>query len=301
MARPFGLLLLALSISAVPARALAAPQDASPTPDAGPQTQPAQPHGDTVERVEDLLSEGEFEQAVQALNARLDDPTVPDAELVELYRLLGLAQLYVGNEAAARDAYEKLLQAQPEYELPRTAPPKIRELYARIKADIRERFVAPVTIILHSIDAHPGGQPLTVFAKVTDAPLGAQPKLHYRHRGAKVYSSVAFAREPTVKETFTARIPAFDLRLEGAPYGVEYYIEVTDASGRLLAAEGSATAPRRFTVTAGDGIRDPGAAAAEAGAKAWYKRPWVWVVTGVVVAGAAATVIVVTRKPPDGQ
>ena len=120
---------------------------------------------------------------MKTLQAALDAPDVTDDQLVELYRLLGLASLYLGDEARAREAYERLLQARPDFELPRNAPPKLRQLYARIKEDIKSRRVRPVTLLVDPIPDPTGGEPVQVDARIEDMALGAKAKLFFRRAG----------------------------------------------------------------------------------------------------------------------
>ena len=255
------------------------------------------PHSPEVEEANGLMEQGEFEDAVKVLQRGLSQPDVSDDVLVELYRMMGLAQLYLGNEDKAREAYEKLLQARPDYELPKSAPPKIRELYARIKDDIRKRRVRPITLTAPSIDEHEGNQPLEAEAKIEDMALGAKAKLYYRRAGAQAYSSVDFTRvKGGAKDAFTATIPAYDLPAEGHGYDVEYYLEVADAAQRRLAGKGDAYNPLHFTVkpegevSAGGGEETP-----------WYKNPWIWVGAGAIVAAGTVTGVVIATNQPTGN
>lgn len=291
MARPTGLL-LALLLLPPALHARTGRLHLSTVTDA-PLAQVSAPNA-LLDLAESLLAEGNFEQAIAVVQERLADDDVPRDELAELYRLLGLAHLYLGDEEAARAAYEKLLEARPDYELPRSAPPKIQELYARIEEDIRQRRAPKVTLTVHSIGSHPGGQPLTVFVKVGDLPVGGKPLLHHRRRGTTAWNNVAFTPEPSAAGTFIARVPAFALVDEGAAYEVEYYIEVQDPEHGRVAESGTAEQPQRFTVTTSQSIAD--AEAAEKTSAAWYKRPWVWIVGGVVLAGATTAVVLVATN-----
>ena len=79
--------------------------------------------GPELQRALKQLEDGDFDRAVETLERGLSRPDLTDAQLVEMYRLLGLASLYLGREEKAREAYEKLLQAMPDYELPRATSP----------------------------------------------------------------------------------------------------------------------------------------------------------------------------------
>ena len=241
------------------------------------------------------MSEGEFEQAVRVLRRGVAAPDVSDDTLVELYRLMGLAYLYLGDTERARGAYEKLLQARPDYELPRSAPPKIREVYARIKEDIRKRRVRPVTLTAEPISDTVSGQALVVKAHVEDLALGSRAKLYYRRAGVQAFSSVDFVQVKGTREHFEATLPAFELAAEARSYDIEYYLEVADAAQRRLAGKGDAFNPSHFAVLPLGG--DP---TATAGGSAWYQNPWIWIVGGAVAAGATAGIIVVANNRPTG-
>lgn len=293
MSRAFGLLSVAMILAAPTTWAGGVrPQTVlfdAPVAQLGPRSEEA-------ERAEELMGEGEFEQAVKVLQRGLAQPDVSDDVLVELYRLMGLAQLYLGNEDKAREAYEKLLQARPDYEIPSSAPPKIRELYTRIKEDIRKRRVRPVTITMELIEDHTGGEPLEVEAQIEDLALGSKPKLYYRRAGGQSYSSVDFTRGKSDRQQFRATVPAFELPSESRPYDIEYYVEVADAAQRRLAGKGDPFNPHDFTVRPADveavaGVED----------ERWFQKPWVWVVGGALVAGAATAAVVVATSQPTGN
>ncbi|MEW5739656.1 MAG: hypothetical protein AB1938_12055 [Myxococcota bacterium] len=238
------------------------------------------PKNEAIAKASQQVDDGDFEDAVKTLEKGLEQPDLTDDQLVELYRLLGLSHLYLGNEDKARDAFEKLLQARPDYELPKSAPPKIRTLYARIKEDIRKRRVRPVTLTVQPAPDVDGGQAVDVQARIEDMALGAKAKLFYRRAGAQAFSSVDFVREKGSKVDYAATIPGFEVPAEEAGWDMEYYVEVADAAQRRLAGKGDAFNPLTFRVAARSGAAPP-----VAESRPWYKNPWIWVGIG---AGAAA-------------
>lgn len=250
------------------------------------------PKNEALTKGQQQVDDGDFEDAVKTLEAGIGAPDLTDEQLAEMYRLLGLAHLYLNNEDRARDAFEKLLQARPDYELPKSTPPKIRTLYARIKDDIRKRRVRPVTLTVTGVPEQAPGNAVTVESRIDDMALGAKAKLFYRRSGAQNYSSTDFIRDRTDRSLYRATIPAFELPEEAAAYDLEYYVEVADAAQRRLAGRGDPFTPQSFRVTAKavvDEAEKP---------KAWYQNPWVWVGIG---AGAAAVttgaVLLATQKP----
>jgi hypothetical protein len=250
-----------------------------------------------ISRAQEQIEQGDFEEAVKTLQAGLDEPAVTDDQLVELYRLLGLASLYLGDEARAREAYERLLQARPDFELPRNAPPKLRSLYARIKEDIKSRRVRPVTLTVDPIPDPKGGEPVTVEARIQDMALGAKAKIFYRRAGDQAYSSVDFTRVRGNKERYSATLPAYELPAEATAYEVEYYFEVADAAQRRLAGRGDSFHPLVFQVL-------PQQAAGQAAATAsrpWYKSPWLWVAVGAVAVGGTAAGVAIATSEERGR
>jgi tetratricopeptide (TPR) repeat protein len=239
------------------------------------------------------LEDGDFEGAVATLQRGLDQPDLSDEELAELYRVLGLAQLYLGREDQAREAYEKLLQAQPDYELPQHEAPKIRALYARIKEDIKRRRVRPVTLAVEPPAEVEGGGPAVIEATVKELALGSRPRLYYRRAGRQSFSSVDFKRDPENRERYRALIPSFELPLEESRYEVEYYVEVADAAQRRLAGRGDALNPEVLVV-------EPRGGLAAAHGPAWYQTPWPYVIGGAVVVGVAAGVALAMSQPQTG-
>ncbi len=248
-----------------------------------------------LDRATSQVDSGDFEEAIKTLQQGLSQPDLTDEQLAEMYRLLGLAHLYLGNEEKARDAFEKLLQARPDYELPKSAPPKIRGLYARIKEDIKKRRVRPVTLSIPVLDPVNGGHPVSIAAQIEDLSLGAKAKLFFRRAGNQSYSSVDFSRKKGSKEDFSATVPAYELPVEETAYEIEYYVEVADAAQRRLAGRGDAFSPLSFRVNPriADGLPPELSSP-------WYKNPWVWIGIGVGVAAVTTTVAVLATQKQTG-
>ncbi|RYZ40188.1 MAG: hypothetical protein EOO71_17110 [Myxococcaceae bacterium] len=245
-----------------------------------------------------LLEAGRFQETLDVVQRGLDAPDVTDDELVELYRLQGLTALYVGDEALARGAYEKLLQARPDFELPRSAPPKIRALFAKLKEDLKNRRVHPVTLEVDPIPDPAPGETVQVEATLRDMALGARARLFYRRAGAQGFSSVDFVRDRSRPEHYSAVLPSYELPVESTSYEVEYYFEVVDAAQRRLAGRGDPFHPLLFQVAPRSA---PAATLAEGQGRPWYKSPWVWVAVGAVAIGGTAGVVALTSSEDRGR
>lgn len=249
------------------------------------------PKNEAVEKAQQQVDEGDFEDAVRTLEKGIDQPDLTDDQLAEMYRLLGLSHLYLGNEDKARDAFEKLLQARPDYDLPKGAPPKIRALYARIKEDIKKRRVRPVTLTVTPVTEVRGGDAVTVEARIEDMALGAKAKLFYRRAGVQSFSSIDFARGKTVRTDYTAIVPAFEVPAEEQSYEVEYYVEVADAAQRRLAGRGDPYNPLSFRVPAKRAAEGPVVEQTPL-----YKSPWLWIGIGLGVAAATTGVVLLATS-----
>jgi len=253
----------------------------------------AEPQNPAYSEARSKLEQGDFEGAVSTLNEGLGQPDLTDDQLADLYQLLGLAELYLGNQGAARDAFEKLLQARPDYDLPDSEAPKIRALYARIKEDIKHRRVLPVMLEITPVSEAQAGTEVTIKAQAENLSLGARPKLYYRRGGTQSYSSLEFQREKGTRDRFVVTLGASELPSDAHTYEVEYYVEVSDAAERRLAGKGDAYNPLSFRVTPAE--------TAEVDDSPWYKSPWVWVVGGAVAAGAAVGIVAAATSKQTGS
>ncbi|HVE87748.1 MAG TPA: hypothetical protein VND93_33050 [Myxococcales bacterium] len=244
----------------------------------------AGPRAPELSTAEQMIENGDYEDAVRTLADRLDHGAdLSEDEMLEIYRLLGLAHLSLGNEEQARDAYRQLLQARPDFKLPRETPPKLQKLYARILEDIRRKRVRPVSIQPEALPDAPAGQPVTARARVDELPLGARPRLYFRRAGAEAFSAVDFVKKSP--GAYEAVVPAYALPAEPRQYELEYYVEVADAAQRRLAGRGDAFNPLSFKVL--PPARPQAAPVVEA---PWYGNPWVWAAGGAVAVGAGAGV-----------
>jgi tetratricopeptide (TPR) repeat protein len=235
-----------------------------------------------IEHAQKQMDNADFEAAVQTLNQAVADPDNTTEALAVIYRMLGNCYLYMDDGPKARAAFERLLEVQPDYELPPSAPPKLRDLYKRIKDDIRRGRVKPVRLVHERLTAVPPDRPVEISAQIIDLPLGARARVYYRRAGTESYSSVDLKRKLHT-DTFSATLPGFELPPGGS--GMEYYLEVTDAAQRRIAGAGDALEPTSFQV-AREEQPPPESKPAE---ESVLSKPTLWaIVGGVVLVGLAA-------------
>lgn len=235
-----------------------------------------------IERARQLIDEAEFEAALDLLNDELEQPGNSKETLAQLYQLQGITYLYLGQEAKARESFEQLLAASPEHELPRSSSPKVRQLFDSVRAEVRARQAKALVLKHEPPAAAPAGNRLDLAATIESLPPGAQPQVHFRREGSKVFSTVRMQSAGS-DDRWVAYIPAFELPEEGAPYALEYYLEITDPGGARLAGEGSEAKPLSIRIApASAGVAPP-----TVGEAPLYTKWWFWAIAGGVVAGAA--------------
>lgn len=98
-----------------------------------------------MKRARDRFEFGAYADAAGALRQMLARaPALTDAEAIDAYRMLAIAEWQLGDRAAARDAFVNLLSVEPDYALdPFLVPPPIVEFFDRVKKE-HEPALAPL-------------------------------------------------------------------------------------------------------------------------------------------------------------
>ncbi|MGC3998921.1 MAG: tetratricopeptide repeat protein [Anaeromyxobacter sp.] len=98
-----------------------------------------------LKRAKDRFEFGAYADAAGTLRQLLSaDPEMSDAEFIEAYRMLGIAQYHLGDLPQARAAFVNLLSYDPDYALdPFLVPPAIVEFFDRVKKE-HEPALAPL-------------------------------------------------------------------------------------------------------------------------------------------------------------
>lgn len=221
-----------------------------------------------------LYEDLEYEQAAAALEIALAKQGLSKQEATEGYRYLALSYLALGDEAKARDAFGRLLDVDPRYELPRTENPRAIDLFDEVKA---ARPPPPaVTLTSSPSPERPKPGSAITFAIALDGDVAKAVHVHVYHRtrGQKSYSVVS---AELIEGQWTATISG---AFVAAP-AIEYYVVAEGGkTDGVIGSEGSADTPL-VLIVAGSG-----------GAAPIYAKWWFWAgVGGVLVAGAAAALI----------
>ncbi len=98
-----------------------------------------------LKRAKDRFEFGAYAEAAGALRQVLAGaPNLSDAEAVDAYRMLGIAEYQLGDKLAARAAFVNLLSVEPDYALDAfLVPPAIVEFFDAVKKE-HEPALAPL-------------------------------------------------------------------------------------------------------------------------------------------------------------
>ncbi|MBI3071468.1 MAG: hypothetical protein HYY84_05000 [Deltaproteobacteria bacterium] len=225
---------------------------------------------DALEKGRKLYEELEYEKAIPLLMTAAADSIAPKADVVEAFELLGYSNVAMGREAAALEAFIKLLKIDRSFTLkPRTSP-KIRAIFDRAKSLVPDEVVvvAPPSLSHVPISTPRPGEPLRIDVTVADASRRVK-SVTLRHRSA----GVLFQSLP-MRETGVGR---FSATVDIAPgkTAVEYYFLARDERGITVAALRDEEVPFRVSTRATTPV-----VKAEGSV---FKRWWFW----AAIAGAA--------------
>jgi hypothetical protein len=233
-----------------PAKAQSAPAKQAAKPG------PAQPQ-DLIQKGQAQFDEQQYEESIQTLSAALLRPSNTPAQKVEIYRLLALNYITLGRKDEAENAVRGLLVQQPDYEIPAKESPRFRDFFAQARAKweaegrpgvAKEEPVQKPVVLKHGsptqVDA---GTTIELRARLDD-PEGrtGSVKLFYRSGGKGDFTET---RADVDGNSVRGTIPA----AANKPPVVDYYFEVLDGGGAVIASRGDASSPLRIAVPESSG------------------------------------------------
>jgi tetratricopeptide (TPR) repeat protein len=237
-----------------PARAPVKAQSAPSKPAAKPAA--GQPQ-DLVQKGQAQFDEQQYEESIQTLSAALLRPSNTPAQKVEVYRLLALNYITLGRKDEAENAVRGLLVQQPDYEIPAKESPRFRDFFAQARAKweaegrpgiVKEEPTQKPVVLKHGspTQVDPGTN-VELRARLDD-PEGrtGSVKLFYRSGGKGDFTE---ARADVDGASVRASIPAAAIK----PPVVDYYFEVLDGGGAVIASRGDASSPLRIAVPESSG------------------------------------------------
>lgn len=218
------------------------------------QPKPASGAGqqDLLVKAQALFEDQQYEESIQTLSAALVRPTNTKEQKVEIYRLLALNYITLGRKDEADSAVRGLLVVSPEYQLPTSESPRFRDFFSQSRAKweaegrpgyVREEPVIKPIVLRHGAPSQGEiGQTIELRGKLDD-PDGraASVKLHYRAGTRGEYADTFASLEGNA---LRAQIPGTAVK----PPVIDYYFEILDAGGGVIATRGDAQNPLRIAV-----------------------------------------------------
>ncbi len=274
MARALSILALALLIGVAPARG-----------DVGPQAIET-----FLERGRKLFDEQEYVGAIQTLGPVTRDARATRAQRLRALELIALAHFIHGDEGAARETFERILDIDPGYQLRDTSgSPKIRMFFDDLKKQLIPGYDPDAGADLEHAAPTAGSAGKQIEIEVRATRGGERVfelVLATRRRGELTYKR--FAAAPRGGANWRARvIPEPSQK----PYVLEYYVEARDAGGGAVARIAGPDAPLEIALAPGGGEVK----------RAWYGRWYVIVGAAVVAAGVTGVAVAARRGPEPGS
>ncbi|HEX8703602.1 MAG TPA: PKD domain-containing protein [Myxococcaceae bacterium] len=259
----------------------------SVAPPAAPATQNAVaeegPPNPYLEEARQLYLSFQFEGLIPKLEFALAVKGVTPAQRIEIYKLMALTHAAFDDAAQAEDAFLRILELKPDYELTGGASPKIRAYFGGAQKTYRARQAVKLQHAPPKPSAH--GETTTVDVTVSaGTDRVAAMTLHYRPRGSTSgFSQLSMVRGEN--GAFSSNVPnAFP-----GPAGkrtLDYFVRARDTSGALLASVGSEEVPLELTIETVELVSS----------QPLYKNWWFWTAVGVGAAAAVATPVLINRS-----
>lgn len=217
---------------------------ALPPPPPGMTLTPAGPPIPELEEARQLYLNFEFEGVLPRLERALATPEITASQKMEVYKLKAFTHAALDDSAGAQEAFGKLLELEPRYQLSQSASPKLRGYFA----DAKKAFLSKQVVKLQHAPpprSSSGGTPVMEVTVTEGVERVASVTMNYRLSGTREYSQLPMA--PLRPGTYSAPVP----NLFDVPSGVrtlEYYLRARDRDGVVLAGAGSDLAPLKMEV-----------------------------------------------------
>jgi len=241
----------------MPVRVALAQPASKPAGAAQPAAAPAGKPADLIAKGQQLFEDQQYEESIQTLSAALLKPNNTKEQKVEIYRLLALNYITLGRKDEADNAVRGLLVVSPDYQLPPNESPRFRDFFAQARTKweaegrpgiVKEQPAQKPIILRHaSPSSAEKEKTIELHAKLED-PDGrtGSVKLYYR---AGSQGEFADTMAEVDGDSIKANIPGTAVK----PPVMDYYFEVLDGGGAVIASRGDAQSPLRIAVPDGGG------------------------------------------------
>ncbi|MGC4121928.1 MAG: hypothetical protein QM765_46570 [Myxococcales bacterium] len=244
-------------------KAAAEPKTAAADKPAEPSEKPAStPPGPTNELLQQARAAYdalEFDKAASLASRVLATPGLDSETRLDAYLVQASSLAIAADTQASEVSFRLLLRARPDFELPRSTPPKILGVFKKVKAEekaiadqvravARKRLVENLTLVGEPPTKASGGRVLPFSFRLRD-PTSAVTAFDvpYRRQGEGSFSVLALQRDP--EGAWKGAIPAEWTASENG-FLLEYYLSARDETGPLV-GRGEASRPLLLQVSPG--------------------------------------------------
>jgi hypothetical protein len=249
-ARRVAVLVLASFVQAMTAPALAQPRAGG----AGGGSGSATGSTDLIQRGRDLFEDQRYEESIQVLSGALVRPNMSKDQKIEMYRLLALDHITLGDNEEAENFVRALLALQPEYDLPKSESPRFRDFFAAVRSKweaegrpglVGDQSASKPVVLRHRSPPEAEAKSRLILTAQVDDPdhRVSNVKLFFRWG-----TSGKFSEETTQYEAGTGAVRAIFPASAIRPPFVSYYLLARDKNGVPVASSGDADAPLRIPV-----------------------------------------------------
>lgn len=238
---------------------------------------------------ERLFADQEYRKAIKVLVPVTRDGAAPRAVRVRAWELIALARFIDGDEGGARDAFERLLEADPGFQLRDTSgSPRIRRFFDQIRAEVVPVGAAAEVDLEHAAPraAQAGARAEFELRVTRGADEVRTVVVLHRRVGALRYDEQPARAVADDRFRAAVRLPA-----ARRGYTLEYYLEARGAAGAVLERVAGPDAPLSVEVRPGGDSGRP-----------WYGRWYVIAGAAAVAAGATGALVwAASDRAPDGS
>jgi tetratricopeptide (TPR) repeat protein len=261
--------------------------------------------GDLIEEAANAFSTLDFEGALSSLDEaeRIRGNTPQD--LVRIFTLRAKCLISLGREDDAQKAFTAALSIDPSFRLSPDESPRFAEPFQKLL----DQGVAALEVDVKPPQEVIVGEPVLVTVEVVADPAGISDNLRLKYRrGKKKYSALKVRLIRGKRMRFYLGPSVW--KAEGLQ-AIEWYGEIRDRFGGLLARKGDADHPLNIIVkkkpVVAPVLPPPPVVVAKPEKKkpppppAWYERWWVWAIVGgvAVAAGTTAGILATSGDEPS--
>lgn len=237
---------------------------------AGPAVTPTKATSSTatapelIAQAQKLYDSLEYDKVAPLAAQALAHPQITLEEKLVAYQLQGSALAIIGDPTVAEGSFSLLLSMRPDFALPEDTPPKIKSVFAGVKATVdanrrataaafRKELAATIELSGALPAQTAGGRPVRFELGVVD-PRGVvkSVRVQYRKRGEAEFLSLPLGRDPKAG-SWTGAVPG-EWTANDAGFVMEVVVVAADSEGplqQLPAGDGSGAGSLAIEVSAG--------------------------------------------------